>query len=126
MNLALWLVAGLLAAVFLVASSTKLFVPKEKLAAFRGGEWTGDFSARFVKTIGAIELLPPLGLLLPAAVGVAPVLVPLAAIGVVLLMIGAVTMRLRRGERMVLPDLLYLALAAFVVWGRLGPYPFSG
>ncbi len=128
MNLALWIAAGLLTVVFLVSSTTKLFVPKDKLAAIHAGaEWTGDFSVGFVKTLGAIELLPAVGLLLPAAVGIAPDLVPLAAVGVVLLMIGAITMRLRRGERKtIVPDLVYLALAAFVAWGRFGPVPFTG
>lgn len=126
MNLALWITAGLLTAVFLVSSTTKLFVPKQKLAATHGGEWTGDFSAGFVKTLGAIELLPAAGLLPPAALGIAPILVPLAAIGVALLMIGAITVRVRRGERNVVPDLIYLALAVFVAWGRLGPAPFGG
>ncbi len=128
MNLALWIAAGLLTVVFLVSSTTKLFVPKDKLAAIHAGaEWTGDFSVGFVKTLGAIELLPAVGLLPPAAVGIAPVLVPLAAVGVVLLMIGAITMRLRRGERKtIVPDLVYLALAAFLAWGRLGPESFIG
>src|SRR6266511_412660 len=128
MNLALWIAAGLLTVVFLVSSTTKLFVPKDKLAAIHAGaEWTGDFSVGFVKTLGAIELLPAVGLLPPAAVGIAPVLVPLAAVGVVLLLIGAITMRLRRGERKtIVPDLGYLALAAFLDWGRLGPESFIG
>ena len=124
MNLALWITAGLLTAVFLVSSISKLFVPKKKLAATHGGEWTGDFSAGFVKTLGAIEILPVAGLLPPAALGIAPILVPLAAIGVALLMIGAITMRLRRGERNVAADLIYLVLAVFLAWGRLGPAPF--
>ena len=134
MNLALWIVAGLLAAVFLVSGSTKLFVPKKNLdgllqragpTAQAAGEWTRDFSPGALKTIGVIELLGAGGLILPAALGIAPVLVPLAASGAVLLFAGAVIMRLRRGERATIAvDLVYLALAVLVAWGRFGPESF--
>jgi uncharacterized membrane protein YphA (DoxX/SURF4 family) len=136
MNLALWIVAGLLAVVFLVSGSTKLFVPKEDLdgllqrlgpAAQATGEWTRDFSPGALKTIGVLELLGAVGLILPAALDIAPVLVPLAASGAVLLFAGAVIMRLRRGERAtIMLDLVYLAIAAFVATGRFGPWSFTG
>jgi uncharacterized membrane protein YphA (DoxX/SURF4 family) len=136
MNLALWIVAGLLAVVFLVSGSTKLFVPKKNLdgllqrvgpGAQTAGEWTRDFSPRALKTIGVLELLGAVGLILPAALDIAPVLVPLAASGAVLLFAGAVIMRLRRGEKAtIVVDLVYLAIAAFVASGRFGPWSFSG
>lgn len=125
MNLALWIVAGLLAVVFLTGSA-KLFVPKEKLATMRFAGWVDDFSAVTVKAIGVLELLAAVGLILPAALDIAPVLVPLAALGGVLLMAGAVITRLRRHEVAVIGDLAYLAMAAFVAWGRFGPEPFTG
>jgi hypothetical protein len=57
MNLALWIAAGLLAAVLLV-SSAKLFVPKEKMAGMgTASKWVEDFSPGALKTIGALELL---------------------------------------------------------------------
>jgi uncharacterized membrane protein YphA (DoxX/SURF4 family) len=82
LNLALWIVAAILAVVFLVAGSTKVFVPKEKLAGMGGAasRWVDDFSPGALKAIGALEFLAAAGLILPAAVGIAPVLVPLAAI----------------------------------------------
>ena len=128
LNLALWIVAGILAVVFLVAGSTKLFVPKAKLAGMGGAasRWVDDFSPGALKAIGAVEFLAAAGLILPAALGIAPVLVPLAATGAVLLFTGAVTMRLRRGERAtIVADLVYLAMAAFVAWGRFGPGSFT-
>ncbi len=128
LNLALWIVAGILAVVFLVASSTKLFVPKEKLAGMGGAasRWVEDFSPGALKAIGALEFLAAVGLIVPAALGIAPVLVPLAATGAVLLFAGAVIMRLRRGERAtIIGDLVYLAMAAFVAWGRFGPGSFT-
>ncbi len=128
LNLALWIIAGILAVVFLVASSTKLFVPKEKLAGMGGAasRWVEDFSPGALKAIGALEFLAAVGLIVPAALGIAPVLVPLAATGAVLLFAGAVIMRLRRGERAtIIGDLVYLAMAAFVAWGRFGPGSFT-
>jgi hypothetical protein len=126
MNLALWVVAGLLS-VLMLNASTKLFVPKERLATKYGRGWMGDNSVRFVKTLGALELLAAVGLILPAALDIAPVLVPSAAVGVVLLMVGATIVHLRRDE--VVPavlNLIFLAMAAFVAWGRFGPESFSG
>jgi hypothetical protein len=127
-NLALWIGAGLLAVVFLVGSATKMIMPKEKLAALHpAGEWVEDFSAGAVKAIGALELLAAVGLILPAALDIVPVLVPLAAVGAVLLMIGAIITRLRRHETTtIVGDAAYLVLAVFVAWGRFGAEPFTG
>src|ERR671921_1354293 len=96
MNLTLWIIAGLLAVVYLAAGVGKLIVPKEKLATAPGGGWIEDFSAGSVKAIGALEVLAAVGLVLPALLDIAPVLVPLAAVGLVLLMVGAAITRLRR------------------------------
>ncbi|HEX6055596.1 MAG TPA: DoxX family protein [Intrasporangium sp.] len=125
MNLALWIVAGLLAAILLVSTS-KALVPKERIAsAGHAAEWVLDFSPGALRAIAALELLAAAGLILPAALGIAPGLVPVTASCVALLFVGAATMRLRRGERAtVVPDLVYLALAIFVAWGRFGPHPF--
>ena len=128
MNVALWIVAGLLGAV-LLSSSSKLFVPKEKVPGMLGdlSRWAEDFSPGALKTIGLLELLGATGLILPAALDVAPVLVPVAASCAVLLFIGAVITRLHRGERAtIVLDLGYLAMAAFVAWGRFGPESFTG
>jgi DoxX-like family len=119
MNIALWIVAGVLGAVFLLAGSTKLFIPREKLAAAPGGGWVWDFSPAFIKSLGAIEILGVIGLILPAALDIAPVLAPLAALGLGLVMVCAVVVESRRDElKHVLVNLTYLALAAFVVFGR--------
>lgn len=127
MNLALWIVAGLLAVVMLVGGATKLFVPKEKLAATAHGGWTADFGVGFVKALGAVELLAAVGITLPAVVGVAPIMVPVTAVCWVLLMIGAMITHLRRHEKTpVAANLIYLAMAVFVAWGRFGPEPFLG
>ena len=123
MNIVLWIVAGLLAAFFLAAGVTKVAQPKEKLTANMG--WVEDFSGGMVKTIGALEILGALGLILPAVLHIAPILVPLAAIGIALVMIGAIVTHARRNEyRNLAINVILLALAVFVAWGRFGPYSF--
>src|SRR5918999_5975497 len=128
MNLALWIVAGLLAALFLLAGSTKLFVPRERLAEAPGGGWVNDFSAGFVKALGAVEILGAVGLILPALLDIAPILVPMAAVGLALIMVGAAIVTFRRREfTHVLLNLIYLALLVFVTFGCFfGPEYFTG
>jgi hypothetical protein len=126
MHLALWIVAGLMAVAFATGGLSKLIIPKEKIAKLPGGKWVEGVSPDFVKATGVLDLLAAAGLILPAALGVAPVLVPVAAVGVVLLMIGAAIVRLRYGSpKAIVGDATYLALAAFVAWGRFGPESFS-
>jgi DoxX-like family len=127
MDLALWIVAGLLAAVALTGGISKTFVSKQRLEAVKGGGWTADVGVAFVKVLGVLELLAAVGLVLPAVVGVAPVLVPVTAVCWVLLMAGAMVTHGRRGEgRFVALNLVYLALAVFIAVGRFGPRPFTG
>lgn len=119
MNLMLWIIAGLLAVGFLLSGAIKLFTSQEHLAKAPGGGWVLDFSAGFVKALGAIEILGAVGLILPALFGIAPILVPLAAAGLALLMVSAAIVHFRRQEfKHILVNLTYLALAAFVAWGR--------
>lgn len=79
------------------------------------------------QAISTLEILGAVALILPAVLGIAPVLVPLAATGAALLFAGAVITRLRRGEKVtIVVDLVYLTLAVFVAWGRFGPESFDG
>lgn len=127
MNLTLWIISGLLAVIFTVGAMSKLTIPKEKLAAAPGGAWVDDFRPGAVKALGALDLLGAAGLVLPATLGRASVLVPLAAVGLGLLMVGAVITRLRHGgAKAIALDLTYLVLAGFVAWGRFGPESFRG
>lgn len=127
MNLALWIIAGLLSAAYLLAGGGKLFIPKERLAAtMPASRWAEDFSPGMLKTIGVLEILGALGLILPAAFDIAPVLVPLAALGLAIVMVGAAITRIRRHEyKYMLADLVYLVLTGFVAWGRFGPESFT-
>jgi uncharacterized membrane protein YphA (DoxX/SURF4 family) len=126
-NLALWIVASLLAVAYFFGGGGKVILSKEKLAAFGpSSKWVNDFSAGTVKAIGALEVLAALGLILPAVLGIAPILVPLAAVGLAVIMIGATITRIRRREfKFMTADLVYLVLIAFVAWGRFGPEAFS-
>ncbi|WP_067500872.1 DoxX family protein [Actinoplanes sp. TFC3] len=124
MNVALWIVAGLLAVAMLGAGVMKVLRSREQLAA-SGMGWASDFSPGMVKAIGALEVLAAIGLILPALLDIAPIFVPLAAVGVVLMMIGAVIVHARRHElNTAAPSIVFLVLAAFVAWGRFGPYSF--
>jgi hypothetical protein len=73
MNLALWIVAGLLAVAYMFSGAGKLIMSKEKIAAMSEATgWVEDFSPGSLKTIGALEVLAAVGLILPAALDVAP------------------------------------------------------
>lgn len=125
MNIALWIVAGLLAVSFLAAGVMKLTQPKDKLAG-AGMGWTEDFSGSTIKLIGTLEVLAAIGLVLPPLVNIAPVLAPLAATGLVLVMVGAAVTHGRRKEpQMIAVNLVLLVLAAFVAIGRFWLVPFG-
>jgi hypothetical protein len=124
MNIALWIAAGLLAVAMLGTGAMKVLQPKEKLAA-KGFNWVEDFSPGMVKFIGVAEVLAAIGLILPAVLDIATFFVPLAAVGLVLVMIGATIVHTRRKEFTAVPiNVVLLLLAAFVAWGRFGPHAF--
>jgi uncharacterized membrane protein YphA (DoxX/SURF4 family) len=124
-NVALWVIAGLLAMAMLAAGSMKLAKSKTQLVANPQMAWAAGFSPALIKFIGVVEVLAAIGLVFPPIVGIAPVLVAFAAAGVVLLMIGAAVTHGRRGEYSPMAiNVLLLALSAVVAWGRLGPYRF--
>jgi uncharacterized membrane protein YphA (DoxX/SURF4 family) len=123
MNVFLWVLQVLLALAFLGAGAMKLSQPKEKLQ--KNMAYVEDFSASTVKLIGAVEVLGALGLILPAATGIAPILTPLAAIGLVIVMALAIGVHFRRGEAKQTPvNAILLVIAAIIAWGRFGPYHF--
>lgn len=124
MNVVLWVVAGVLAAAFLASGLMKITRSKKQLAD-SGMGWTENVNDGALKVLGALEVLGALGLILPGALGIAPVLVPVAATGLALVMIGAIVVHARRKEsRLIIVNVVLLALAAFVAWGRFGPYAF--
>jgi uncharacterized membrane protein YphA (DoxX/SURF4 family) len=125
MNQALWIVAIVLAATFAGSGLMKLLVPKDKLVS-SGQGWAQDYTPTNIRLLRFVEILGAAGLILPAVTHIAPILVPLAAIGLVLVMVGAAMVHARRKEAMNIGvNAVLLALAVFVAWGRFGPYPFA-
>ncbi len=100
MLIALWILNALLALAFLGAGSTKLFRSKTALKG-SGMPWVDDFAAPTVKLIGAAEIVGAFGLILPLLTGIAPVLTPIAASALAVLMIGGIVVHARRSENFV-------------------------
>lgn len=120
MDTALWILAGLLALLFGSGAIAQLALTKDRYRALGPGQhWVDDFTAEQIKAIGSIKLLGVAGLILPGLVGVLPVLTPLAASGLMLVMAGAATTRFRRQEWHLMPvDVAFMSACAFLAWGR--------
>ncbi|MDL9977896.1 DoxX family protein [Microbacterium sp. ASV49] len=97
MVMALWIVNIVTAIGFLGTGSLKAFVPKPTLRA-RGIAWTDDFSAPTIRLLGVAELAGAVGLIVPMATGILPVLTPIAAVCLAAITAGAVTVHVRRKE----------------------------
>ncbi len=119
MNIALWIVQGLLALVFLMAGLMKVSKSKDEIKKIGGKQmiWVDDVSANTIKLIGILELLAGIGLILPQLTGILPWLTPLAAVGLVLTMIGAMIVNVRN-RITIIKNIVLLLLAAFIVYGR--------
>lgn len=115
MIIALWIVNIVLALAFLAAGLTKAAQPKAKLAGTMG--WVDDFASPSVKLIGIAEVVGALGLVLPLFARIAPVLAPIAAVCLAVLMAGAVVVHVRRTETFVPPLVLGLVSVASAVLG---------
>ena len=117
MNIVLWICAGLLAAMFLMASVMKATMPKEKLLPTM--KWAETWSVPQLRALGTVEVLGAIGLILPRALNIAAVLTPLAAVGCAIVMIGAVLTHIRmkdyKGTGM---PIVLLVLAIVVAAGR--------
>ena len=121
MTYALWIVQGLLALIFLFAGGVKLVLPLEVLTKQM------PLPGLFVRFIGVAEVLGAIGLVLPGLLRIRPGLTPLAAAGLVIIMIGATTLTLAGGE--LAPALIPLVvglLSAFVAYGRWRLAPHRG
>ena len=117
LHLGLWVVQGLLGALFLAVGAMKATQPIAVLVDTLG--WPAAVPAALVRVIGVAELLGALGLILPAATRVKPMLTPLAGVGLAMVLLLATIFHISRGELGALPIPLVLGgLAAFVAWGR--------
>ncbi|MCV7030795.1 DoxX family protein [Mycobacterium sherrisii] len=123
MNVTLWILQGILAVAFAGAGGMKLGFSKKALAD--RGMNLDELSAGSVKALGAAEVLGAIGVVLPAIVHIAPVLVPVAATCLGIVMVGAIVVHVRRAEyAALLAPAVLLVAAAVVAWGRFGPYAF--
>jgi hypothetical protein len=124
MNRALWVVQGLLTLLFLFAGGVKLAMPLDEMAAQSG------LPGALILFIGVAEVLGALGLILPGLTGIRPGLTPLAAAGLVVIMIGATVLTAAGvGGGDAAAALFPLAvglLCAFVAYGRRQPAPRHG
>ncbi|MFD3419635.1 DoxX family protein [Streptomyces decoyicus] len=114
MTIAYWIVAGLLASFYLYAGVVKVIRSRELLRPMMA--WVDRIPLSAVRALGTIEVLGAAGLLLPPATGIAPWLALAAAIGFVLLQIGAITVHLTGEDRQVVLNLALIVTAAVTVW----------
>lgn len=114
MKTTVWVVSVLLALAFLVIGGMKVLTPASELAPSAMG-----VPVILLKLAGWAEVLGALGLVLPAATGIAPVLTPLAATGLAVVMVGAIITNIIVGaySALVIPIVLGV-LAAFIAWAR--------
>lgn len=115
MNAFLWTLQILLAAAFLIAGGLKVTRTTDQLRPMM--PWVDDYRPERVKAIGIAEILGAIGLILPWALDIAPVLTPLAAVGLGLIMIGAIYVHERRKE-LPIAQIVLLILNGLVAFGR--------
>lgn len=118
MIIALWILNALLALAFIAAGSMKVARPKSALVA-AGMGWADDFTDPTVKLIGASEVVGGIGLILPLLTGIAPILTPIAATALTIVMIGAVVVHVRRQENATPSIVLGVLAAASALLGFL-------
>ncbi|MBI5370782.1 MAG: DoxX family protein [Sphingobacteriales bacterium] len=118
MNTALWIIQGLLAALFLVPGLLKLTTSKEKLVEKQ--QLSPGAPPLPVRIIGLFELLGSAGIIFPLATGILPVLTPLSALGFCIVMAGAFVVHYKKKEFKILPLLvLIFILSGIVAWFRI-------
>lgn len=117
MSIALWIASALLALAMVAAGGIKLATPRVKL--MEKMQWARTWSDGAVKLLGLAEVLGGVGLIVPQITGIAPILTPIAAACLAVLMIGAVKTHLDHAEPIAAPAVLAL-LGALVAVGRSG------
>lgn len=116
MIIAYWIIAGLLALVYLMAGGTKLFRNREQLIA-AGMGWVEGANVGIVKLVALLEIAGALGLILPPLTGIAPSLAPMAALGLVLIQAVAIGVHMKLNDTKSLPvNIILLALAIVASW----------
>jgi uncharacterized membrane protein len=114
MNVAYWIVAGLLALFYLYGGGLKVIRSRDQLRPMMA--WVDRLPLPAVRAIGVLELLGALGLILPPLTGVAPWLAMASAIGFVLIQLGAIPVHLAGGDRQITLNVTLILVAAVTVW----------
>lgn len=119
MHTTLWIITIVAAAAYAAGGTTMLLMSRDRYRSMgRTQHWVDEFGDGHLKAIGSIKLLGAIGLVLPAALNIAPVLTPVAACGLALFMAGAATTRFRRSEWLYMAgDVVYLGVFVFLAWG---------
>jgi len=126
MTYILWIIQVLLALLFLFAGGTKLVLPIETLTSM-GSPNQVHLPGLLIRFIGVCEVLGALGLILPGLLRIRPDLTPLAAAGLVIIMIGATVLTIiGDGIGPALVPFVVGLLAAFVAYGRWRLAPHRG
>jgi putative oxidoreductase len=123
LHIALWIVQILLAVAFGMAGFMKIITPVEQLAE-GGMTFVADYGMGMVRFIGIVEVLGAVGLILPAALRIRPVLTPLAAVGIAIIMVLATYYHISNSEPIMATVVLFV-LAVFVAWGRFLKSPIQ-
>jgi hypothetical protein len=123
MNLALWIVQGLVAFAMVAAGALKIVKPR--LALVEKFKWAATWTDARVKLLGLAEVLGGVGLIVPGLTGILPVLTPVAAICLAVLMAGAVKTHLDLKEPAA-PAAILGVLCIVVAVGRFALVPFGG
>jgi hypothetical protein len=115
MNAFLWTLSIVLAATYVVSGGSKLVAPRERLLAVPGMGWIESTPMERVRTIGTLEIAGAIGLIVPWASGILPLLTPLAAAGLAAVQVGAMWTHISRGEHEHLWLNVLLLLAAILI-----------
>lgn len=115
MTVAYWIVAALLAFLYLYSGGLKVLRSPDQLRPMMG--WIDTVPLPAVRAIGVLEILGALGLILPPLTGIAPGLALAASVGLVLVQVGAIRLHLSRGEaRLIGLNVVLIVLAAVEIW----------
>ena len=115
MEIAVWVVSGMLAFAFFGGGVTRLIVPAERYGAWPNQKWILAVPRAGIVAISIAEMLGAIGLIVPQLTGIAPILTPIAACCLALIMVGAFVFHLRRNERPNLPVAVVLVLLSLFV-----------
>lgn len=117
LNIILWIAQVLLSLMFIMAGGMKLLIPITELAVKLS--WVLYLPKLLVRTLGFIDLLAGIGVILPLALKIKPNLTLWAALGIILIMISAIVFHILRGEGSLIGvNLVLIILAVFVYWFR--------